>query len=381
MIHTLFYDNYNYGAMLQAYGLYHTLESMGMVCVELNYTGQVSNKRKKIFYRGYRILEIMHAPISYIRKKKNASILQRQRERYISETGDPLKKMFDLFMEKEFHSTKLYSPDSIGTLSGYDFYVAGGDQVWNPDWTEGNYFFAGVSDGKKIGYSCSAGKDFFTKRDKNKIYKLAKNMDVISVREKNFSELLTEGNIKNQIIADPVFLMTKEEWGDFANDKYDLPEKYIFAYILGNDEESRVKVKTFAENNDLPIVSIPHVLRYYIEADEDFADIKIYDSGPREFVSLVKNAAFVLTDSFHGTAFSLLFEKQFLNFCRCDRRSLNARLENVVKEYGLKNRLISVNELEHIEISNLEPISYNICQKITEMKRSKAIAFLKDTLR
>jgi hypothetical protein len=133
----------------------------------------------------------------------------------------------------------------------------------------------------------------------------------------------------------------------------------------------------------LQIVSIPHVFRYYIEADEGFADIKIYDAGPREFVSLVKNASFVLTDSFHGTAFSLLFEKQFLSFIRFkqnDKHSLNVRLSSIICEYKLKKRLIKVEELDNIEINNLIPIDYEVCRKVTEKKRNDAISFLRNNL-
>jgi hypothetical protein len=383
LIHTLFYENYNYGGMLQAYGLYHALESMGFECEELNYSQSVGNRLKKLIYRWHRVIEIVKDPVYYGKSKKKGLIQRKQRERYIEETDDKLKDAYEAFINKEFSATKLYHPDSVSEINGYDYYIVGGDQVWNPEYADKNFFFTYVSSGKKIGFSCSAGKNNFTNQDKKKIYKYINNMDVVSVRERNFSELLTEGGIDNKIIADPVFLIDKSEWIDFANDKYDLPNQYIFAYILGDDEERREKIKIFAKNNGLPIVSIPHVLRYYIDADEEFADIKIWDAGPREFISLIKNATFILTDSFHGTAFSLILEKQFLNFSRFktkDKHSLNARLENVVEEYGLETRLVSVEELDKVRIKDIQHIDYEMYKLITENKRRFGLKFLESVL-
>lgn len=384
LIHTLFYENYNYGGILQAYALYHKLSEMGYSCEELNYNRIITGKVKKILCRGWRILEIAREPIYNIKMRKQRKIQEQQRQLYISKMKcDLLKEVFSCFMEKEFISTKVYTGATIKELSVYDYYIVGGDQVWNPQWTDINFFFGNVYGRKKIGYSCSAGKDHFTKHEKKKILKLIKNMDVVSVREHNFSELLSEEGINNQVIADPVYLMTRDEWSEFSNDCYQLPEKYIFAYLLGEDEERRKIIKNFAKQNNMKIVSIPHVFRRYNIADEDFADVEINDAGPKEFVSLIKNADFVVTDSFHGTAFSLIFEKQFLNFSRFrsnDKRSLNVRLINILKEYGIEDRHIELFELEKVETNKLKEIDYIQLINITQRKRKEAIDFLRESL-
>lgn len=383
LIHTLFYKNYNYGGMLQAYALYNKINSMGFECVELLYEQSIKSLFQRICYKGYRIVQILKNPIYYKNSKQIFGEKKKSREEYIQRYSDLLKTVFEEFMQSEFKTTSLYFPNTADNIRGYDFYVVGGDQVWNPEWTDKNFFFSGINDGKKVGYSCSAGKDNFTIHDKKRLYKLIRNMDIVSVREKNFSEMLKEKGINNSIIADPVFLLTKSEWVDFINIKYDLFEHYIFAYLLGDDKERRDIIKKFAKRNNLKIVSIPHVFRYYIETDEVFADLKIYDAGPREFVSLVSNADFVVTDSFHGTAFSLIFEKQFLNFSRFeenDVRSLNVRLKNIMEEYEISDRLILISELENIDIGDLKPINYEKCNRITNKKRDEAILFLNDSL-
>lgn len=385
LIHTLFYQNYNYGGMLQAYALYRELTNMGFECEELNYTQNIDNKLKKLISRSFRIFEIAMHPKYYMECKRKGAKEVEQREAYISRMGkDVLKNAFVGFINTEFKSTPVYSPDTIRKLQKqYDYYVVGGDQVWNPEWADANFFGAAVKDGKKIGFSCSAGKSKFTEYDKKKILTYINNIDSVSVREKNFSDMLSEAGVENSLIADPVFLMSPEEWSKFANDKYELPQRYVFTYLLGEDRHRRQIIKKFAEDKGYLIVSIPHVFRRYNQADENYADVEINDAGPREFISLIKNADFVLTDSFHGSAFSLIFEKQFLNFSRfrvTDTRSLNARLKNIVREYGVEERFVSIENLNKINIEEMDKINYDRCRIITEKKRTNAKKYLQTEL-
>lgn len=380
LIHTLFYENYNYGGILQAYALYHKLEELGYECEELNYTRINQDKLKKIMHILRRIPQIAIDLKGYLRIRKKISD---DRTKYLEKTTDSIKYMFDSFMNQEFKSTQLYNLDTFKNIKGYDYYVVGGDQVWNPEWTNENFFFANINDGKKIAYSCSAGKTNFTAEDVRKITRWINNIDVISVRERNFSELLTSNNVNNIEIADPVFLYDKNEWIDFSREVKGLPEHYLFVYILGDDTERRKKIREFADANKLKIVSIPHVLRYYIEADENFADVSVDKVGPREFVYLINNADYVMTDSFHGTAFSLILEKQFLNFSRFDdgdKKCLNARLSNVLEEYSLTERMIKLSQIPFIDIKNVEKIDYSTYSKVTYEKRRKALDFLETNL-
>lgn len=197
LIHTLFYQNYNYGGILQAYALYSKLVSMGYNCTELNYSQSMANSLKKVYYRSARVLEIMKHPISYRISKLKTMEQNNRRAQYIFEFDDVMKHVFDSFMAAEFQSTKVYYPDTIKELPPYDYYIAGGDQVWNPDWTDANFFFGNIRQGQKIGYSCSAGKSNFTHADIRKIchYLRRGRMNAVSVREKNFSDILNGGGV------------------------------------------------------------------------------------------------------------------------------------------------------------------------------------------
>jgi|InofroStandDraft_1065614.scaffolds.fasta_scaffold00567_30 hypothetical protein len=383
LIQTLFYQNYNYGAMLQAYALYHKLEEMGFQCTELNYSSKAVGILSKIKYKSFRTIEIIWNLKYFVGCYRNAGKEKQRHKRYIEICGgiDCMKKIFDCFSQQEFLSTPVYYPDTIETCStDYDYYIVGGDQVWHPLGIDKvrALGWQGIK-GKRIAYSCSAGKSDFTFIDKWKIKKYVKDIDAVSVRELNFSELLKEEGIRNEIIADPVYLFTKQEWEEFAAQKYYIEEDYIFAYLLGEDSTSRKYIKMFAEENNLKIVSFPHVQRKYAECDLGFADIPIMDAGPREFVEILSGAKYVITDSFHGTALSLIMEKQFLSFYRQnnnDRRNLNVRIDFLLKEYGLNEYMQKLEELGKCKLENINYISYEEKKAVTRKKRERAFAFL-----
>ena len=382
LIHTLFYQNYNFGGILQAYALYNFLRNLGCSCTELNYTLELCGIWEKLKYRKQNIFFLISRFVKNKYHKKKACVL---REKYISYyQGDYLKEKFDQFMKDNFDSTVVFNPVNIVDLEKqFDCYIVGGDQVWNPDWTDNNFFLSYASKGKKIAFSCSAGKNHFTKNEKKKLLKNISNLDVISVREQNLSNLLNQNGILNQVIADPVFLFAREEWIKFSSFCHHIDTPYVFVYLLGRDKKCREDIICFARRNHLKIVAIPHVWREYNKADEDFADLEILNAGPKEFISLINNAEFILTDSFHGTAFSIILEKQFLSFSRFknnDKRDLSIRQYSLLNEYNLLSRMIYTEQLKSTKISELEMINYDVKKKVTWAKRENAICFLKANL-
>lgn len=385
LINTMFYQNYNYGGILQAYSLYHKLEMMGYVCEELKYTRIITNPIVKLLYRWFRIIEIAKNPLYYFEKKKELAVEAQLKEKYIHINGmDLMKEVFEKFINNEFKTTEVFSPSSIKRIDqDYDYHIVGGDQVWNPEWCDRNSFLKYVKKGKKIAFSCSAGKSVFSKYDQRKLLKYIHNLDVVSVREFNLNKFLTEHKVENEIIADPVFLLERKEWENFASQKYKLPRKYVFAYLLGKDKKRRELVRKFAKKNGFTIVSIPHLFRFYNENEEGFADIEIYDAGPREFVELIMKSSFVVTDSFHGTVFSLILRKQFLCFNRSlekDLNNQNSRLLSLLRMYGLDNRMVSIDELETLFIADIEQIDYKFVEDIICENREKAVRFLERNL-
>lgn len=383
LVLTLFYQNYNYGGILQAYALYHKLQEMGHDVMELNYDRTDANKTRNWLRRFGRLIKYAIHPVDLIYESKlikKQSIAAEKYHNYLQ--NDPIKNVFDSFMDTEFKSSVLFHPDTINFLPPFDCYLTGGDQMWNPMWLDKNYFLD-FAKGKKIAYSCSVGKDKLSDDERQKLKKLISNIDYVSTREMNTYNWLNSDGIKCELIADPVFLLSKVEWDKFSEPvdrKFDIVSPYLFAYLLGEDEERRKAIKAFANKHGLKIAAIPHVWRRYNEADIGFADYSFMDVGPKEFVKLFLNASFIMTDSFHGTAFSIIFNKPFYNFSRFpsgDKKALNSRLKSVLEEYGLQDRMVRIEDIYNLE---LKTINFENINKITELRKNKAVSYLNKSL-
>ena len=134
--------------------------------------------------------------------------------------------------------------------------------------------------------------------------------------------------------------MSKNEWLERIPNKREINEPYIFAYFLGATQEYRNAVKKLAHDKGMKVVALRH-MDQYVEEDENFGDFAPYDVSPERFLNLLRNAEYVCTDSFHGTAFSILNEKQFVVFNRYAENSSfskNSRIDTLCVNFGLESR-------------------------------------------
>ena len=266
---------------------------------------------------------------------------------------------FRQFMNQLPH-TRCYDRHSIKKLSNrYDIVILGGDQIWNPDFFSKQYYGTWV--GKKqtiIAYSASAGRDALEQYELKKQINLISKIPQISVREENFEKILKEKLKRDDIVSvvDPVFLLDVGEWKNIAVSSK-ISEKYIFAYLLNRDINSRLKISEYAKRCGLKIVTIPHARGEYNSCDDGFGNIVKYDVGPLEFLGLIKDAEYVFTDSFHGTCFSIIFHKQFYVIENSsETNTTNARIRTILHKSSLQNRTIDLKA--NITIDKT-PINYN----------------------
>ena len=159
-------------------------------------------------------------------------------------------------------------------------------------------------------------------------------------------------------------------------------EQYIFVYLLGNNLNHRKKIKNIANTLEYKIIYIPHIHFQYEPADKNFADIDLYDVGPAEFVDLIKNAAMVITDSFHGCVFSIIYHKKFWALKRhkdTEKESMNSRLYTLFGNLGLEERLLDDNQqLTKGEL--LKDIDYETVDAKLEILRKDSMDFLEHAL-
>ena len=161
------------------------------------------------------------------------------------------------------------------------------------------------------------------------------------MREYRGSEIVKELTGRDvPTILDPVFFLSENEWLERIPNKREIGEPYIFAYFLGTTQAHRNVVQRLAKDKGLKVVALRH-MDQYVKEDENFGDFAPYDVGPERFLNFLRNAEYVCTDSFHGTAFSILNEKQFVVFNRYAENSSfskNSRIDTLCVNFGLECR-------------------------------------------
>ena len=378
---TLYHNNYNFGGLLQAYALPKVIkEHFGIEAEQIDYIPaeqktkiKPNNDKKSVLQYLYQLVYNFGIVFFGTISKKN--LYQR-------------KQAFDSFMDEILHSEIAYDQNTISkSLDQYRLFICGGDQIWNDYKEKQNikvYTLQFVpSHVKKIAYAPSMAI-LETTSDFNQIMRTGLNeLNSISVREKKsvpLLELLTKKKIN--IVVDPVLLMTENEWECVAR----VPkkkDKYILWYLLGDSVEYRKAVKKFARKMNKPILTFPHIfLNVVRKCDLFFGDIHDYTSGPREFLGLIKNAEFVITDSFHACVFSMIFETPFVVFERNkigEKINMNSRIYDFLEEYHLENQLVSEKELA--DMKEIPGIDFTYAHKHWEKRREESLKYLENALK
>lgn len=258
----------------------------------------------------------------------------------------------------------------------YDVYCVGSDQVWNPRcYTNLNPYFLTFApkDARKISYASSFGVKTLPENAKKQYSELLQNINYISVREENGVKLVKDVSGKDAInVADPTLLLTKEEWSLIA--KYDkvLNEKYILLYVLKDSEYIKRTAIELSKKTGLKVVRI---CKGAFKQDRKSDNIyNITDAAPDDFLGLIDKAEMVLTNSFHGTVFSILFEKDFYTI-------IKRGVENNSRQLSLLKTL-DIDRIKYEDESFIESSSINwtkVNKNLTEF-RQKSVDYLNEAI-
>ena len=171
-------------------------------------------------------------------------------------------------------------------------------------------------------------------------------------------------------------LITSEEWTQIIPDKSIFNEPYIFCYFLGTNENHRKIALELKNKTNLKIITVPF-LDNFIDTDIIFGDIQLYDIDSADFINLIRHAEYILTDSFHGTVFSILYNKPFMIFNRFgnDKNSRNSRIDTICSTLNLNERRYDGSV---IKIEN--PIDYKDVNNRLRILRESSINFLQKAL-
>lgn len=273
--------------------------------------------------------------------------------------------------KKHMKYSERCSAESMKSMGDkYDMYIVGSDQVWNYRLTGGDmhYLLDFVKESsKKYSYAASFGVGEIKSPYCELYTKLLNEFEMIAVRESQGSEIIYDMIGKRvPVVLDPTLLLTREEWMSAAK----LPvmkEKYILVYQLGISKNLVNKVKHLAKKTGCKVRYIPFPLGGFIEAK------KQWRIGADEWIGLFANASYIVTDSFHGTAFSILFNKPFWTEASGQHKNVGSRIYNLLDVFGLTDRLFD----SESKCSPDDAIEYESVNRILNQERTKSIDYLK----
>lgn len=382
---THFNKSTNYGGVLQAYALTKKLNDIGYDAEQIAYKASCSNlnEPKKNASRFLKKLTVKRVLGAIKRRVKKLIFKKRIKNEQLAvqEKRNCFKKWTDRNVKS---SNVVYNANNISECNNlYDGFITGSDQVWNYTWYDENYFLDFASNSKiKLSYAASLGHNEIPNDIKEVYSKHLKSFNAVSVREQNMVELFTPiAPVNIEWVVDPVFLLDKEEWGEAVFNAININVKYVFCYFFGENKKERQIVKEFAKRKGLKTVIIQDLrLQFGEQVNESFADIKLKNVNPGEFLYLIKNAEYVFTDSFHATAFSLIFQKQFFVFNRFSNGGMSDRITSVTNLFNVSERFCA-GKNENLEyVNTLKDIDYTANQYEFNQLKEKSINFLLKSL-
>lgn len=337
--------NVNYGANLQAFASCKYINSLGYNAEIIDYYPKEIDKNNYLFswmknsYDCGKTKSIIHNLKLVI-----ALVI-------LAPGCNKRLKRFYAFRKNKCKLSPIYENYREIENGGYTDVVCGSDQIWSPEITKGIrpvYFgdIPGVEN--RISYAASLGRAVYNKAEAEKASRLIQDIDYVSVREETSVEYIKEiSGEKVADVCDPVFLLSKEEYERIA-EPIKVKKPYLLVYSVIGNQTMLSAAKKYAEKKGMTLVEICQTKNYRER------HIQISAASPEQFLGAFINAEIVVTNSFHGTAFSLIFEKEFYVF---DAKKHKDRISDLLRGVNLENRIFE------IDIKECSPIDYKIVKK------------------
>ena len=329
------HDVYNYGASLQAYALQTYLEKQGHEVEIIDYMPDYRPRRYRFFHLNNKkgrlgkiasYVPLLEPFCALWRNKKNFKFYNRKRK-------------FDLFKKERlkvtdvcYHNVK----ELTSNKPDADLYIAGSDQIWNSLYDNGRdaaYYCAFENNPQKcISYAASFGADHIHPDYVSFVQKELKNFKSISVRESSGKQIVESLGLNAEAVLDPVFLLDREDWESLCTN--DRTGDYLLLYdFLQNDPQVKSLALRIAKERHLKIYSLNDLKAC------KYADVNINNAGPIDFLEYIRGAKFVISTSFHATAFSVIYEKDFYTFPLIGHNN-SSRMRDILQLLNLQDRLI-----------------------------------------
>jgi hypothetical protein len=361
-----FHYAHNYGAVLQAYALKRSLEAMGRRVFLANYQNRAvaGNYRRKLRVNLFR--KHWLNPANWLELLDSIRV-----NRCAREDWELQWRNFKDFIGRAFGEQRILSFDELSRID-CDAFIVGSDQVWEKNITGGfdrAYFLDFQTAAKKISYAASMGRWNWSKDEQKKAKVCLSDFHALSVREKPLERELEKLLGRDvETVLDPSLLVDISEYDALESKEPQEDEDFVFAYFIAENEALMRCAKAAANSLGCKLIELHYYKQPSLKGHNQVAYI-----GPAEFLWYMKRAQFVLTNSFHGTAFSILNNKPFYSVCK---RGHNQRIEQLLGSLQISERRIEGPE----DCDVRKPIDYDAVMKELETLREGSLRYLSGAL-
>ena len=369
----------NYGSVLQSYATFKTLRYFDEDVAVLQYVDRPNWKAKLEIAARIR-WKYLFSPKMLRQKIRKLLSGDNEYQNIVRSRG----AVFDDFNSDVLRFSVAYKTQDeiIKGLAEGEIIVIGSDQLWGPEDIIRDYHTLTwvPKTSKKIAYATSFGVKELPPFLEKRATTFLDNMSSISVREDAGCKIVRNLTGRDVLqVCDPTLLLKREDWDVIATEKL-LDEPYIFCFFIGNNPKHRELSTEFSRITGLKIAAILH-LDQYIPSDEGYAHYSFNNASPGDFISLIKNADYILTDSFHTTIFSVIYEKKFIVFNRYGENefgSRNSRIDSLCDKLQISSRRYK--EAGSIINQIRSEIDYQNVKSNVSDWRDESLAYLKNAI-
>ena len=362
----------NYGSVLQVYALCESIKNLGYDSEIIWEAGNVSKnydlRIRKIISTGVKLLthpRLISSTFSNVKYVQQHAISEK--------TIEMFDRFVDLFVKRKFYPVKKMKKNQVGEI--YDKFVCGSDQVWctTTTYVDPLMYLRFVPKEKRIAYAPSLGRNYIPSYNARQIRKYVNEIPYVSVREYTGKKLIRDLTGRDvPVVVDPTFLLHKLKW-DEVKIEPSINQEYFLCYFLSMPtQQTQEKILKYIEQTGKIVVALNSKLEFI----EKKVQVIYPDCGPQEFIGYVSKVNCVLTDSYHGMLFSIIYQRQFWSIEReYGEFDQSSRQLSVLKMLNLEDRYLKSKDL----ISEIE-IDYTVAMNKLQCEIEKSIQYIQIAL-
>jgi len=362
----------NYGSVLQVYALCESIKNLGYDSEIIWEAGNVSKnydlRIRKIISTGVKLLthpRLISSTFSNVKYVQQHAISEK--------TIEMFDRFVDLFVKRKFYPVKKMKKNQVGEI--YDKFVCGSDQVWctTTTYVDPLMYLRFVPKEKRIAYAPSLGRNYIPSYNARQIRKYVNEIPYVSVREYTGKKLIRDLTGRDvPVVVDPTFLLHKLKW-DEVKIEPSINQEYFLCYFLSMPtQQTQEKILKYIEQTGKIVVALNSKLEFI----EKKVQVIYPDCGPQEFIGYVSKANCVLTDSYHGMLFSIIYQRQFWSIEReYGEFDQSSRQLSVLKMLNLEDRYLKSKD----SISEIE-IDYTVAMNKLQCEIEKSIQYIQIAL-